>query len=563
KLNREGAEPLAQEFALIDSIRSKKDLVESVAHLHLFGVDVFWGDGASPDLSDTEIMIFGIGQSGLSLPERGYYFDDDKKEIRQKFSKHVEKIFLLLGYNKSAAKNAADTVMAIETRLAQKSWTTVELRNIEPQLNYLDSKDLDNLAPNVDWSLYFDSIGLKVPDKFLVSQLDFMRRVSAIFNGNKLDDLKTYLKWWLIMRTAHLLSDDFVQEDFDFWEKTMNGNEALKPRWERCASILNSLLGEALGEEYVKKYFPPEAKEKINELVDNLTVALRHRIKELDWMTAETKKRAAEKLDAFSRKLGYPDKWKDYSALEVKKDSYVLNCLRATKFHVQDNLSKVGKPTDRTEWHMTPSTVNAYFHPLHTEIVFPAGILQPPFFDPNADDAVNYGGIGVVIGHEITHGFDDKGSQFDKDGNFKNWWTQKDRKEFDARCQKIINQFNGYEVLDGLFVNGTLTQGENIADLGGLNIAYEAYIRSLKDKPEPPKLSGFTYKQRFFLGFAQVWRSKAREEYIKKLVATDTHSPARFRILGTLANAPEFYDAFGLEEGDGMYIPPEDRVEIW
>ena len=563
RLNREGTQPLAEEFTLIDFVKTREDLVKVIAHLHLRGISVFWSTEASPDFKDTNVMVLTIRQNGLSLPGRGYYFDKDKDEIRKKFVLHVRRIFKLLGYDMRATAVAAETVMRIETKLAQKSWTAVQLRDIKPQINYRTVKDLVELAPSVDWDLYFEELGVPSFEQLMVFQLEFMKQVDSVIRGFNLDDLKIYLKWWLIMRTANFLSDDFVNEDFDFWGRTLVGSEVLKPRWQRCATFLNAILGEVLGQEYVKRHFPPEAKVKINELVDNVLVVMGGRIRNLDWMTPATKQRALEKLDAFTRKLGYPDKWKDYGALEIKRDSYVLNYLRAVQFHVRSNLSKVGQPTDKEKWQMTPSTVNAYFNAQQTEIVFPAGILQPPFFDPNADDAVNYGAIGLVIGHEITHGFDDKGSKFDKDGNFKNWWSKKDREEFETRCKAIVEQFDAYEALPGVFINGTLTQGENIADLGGLSMAYEAYMRSLEDKDNPPVLDGFTHQQRFFLGYAQVWRSKYRMEALRKKVATDTHPPDRFRILGILINTDAFFEAFDVQEGDKMWRSEDERVKIW
>ncbi|MEX0870138.1 MAG: M13 family metallopeptidase [Candidatus Spechtbacterales bacterium] len=563
KLNRERSEPLAEEFASIDSIRNRGDLVKVIASLHLSGIKVFWNTAVHPDPSDSNVMILSVDQGGTSLPERGYYFDKDKEDIRKKFEKHVERIFNLLGLGPRLAKNASRTVLDIETNLAQKSWSSTKLRDIAPQLNYMKQEGLAELATGIDWRLYFEELDLEDLDKLMVGQIEFMQRVNSVIQNTNLDDIKTYMKWFLISRTAHLLSDDFVEESFDFWQKTLQGSESLKPRWQRCAAVIEGALGEALGQEYVQRHFPPEAKEKIRELVDNVMAVMRSRIHELDWMTKETKKKALKKLDAFETKLGYPDEWKDYSDFDVVGDSYVLDYLRARRFHSKDAISKVGSPVDPKEWHMAPQTVNAYFNPFNTEVVFPAAILQAPFFDPNADDAVNYGGIGVVIGHEITHGFDDKGSQFDKDGNFKNWWSKRDREEFEKRCKAVVEQFNGYEALPGLFVNGALTQGENIADLGGLSIAYEAYLQHVKSKPEQPILDGFTHKQRFFLGFAQVWRAKARDEHVKQAISTDPHSPPRFRVLGTLRNSDEFFEAFEVKEGDQMWCPPENRIKIW
>ena len=371
------------------------------------------------------------------------------------------------------------------------------------------------------------------------------------------------MKWWVLNNTAHLLSDDFVEQDFEFWNKTMGGQEKLQPRWERCVIVMDSLLGQMLGKEYIKNYFSLEAKAGVKSLVDNILEVMEDRIQNLDWMTAATKRKAITKLRSFKALMAYPDKWIDYSDLVVNNDSFVQNILRAQEFNVRRKIRKIGQPTDRSEWHYGPQTVNATCNWLNNQIMFPAGILQPPFFDSNADDAVNYGAIGAVIGHEITHAFDDMGAQFDKNGNLKNWWSKKDEEEFSRRCEVVVEQFNKFEVLPDIFVNGNLTQGENIGDLGGLSIAYEAYRKSDAYREAPFKLNGFTREQRFFLGFGQILRTKAREEYLKQLVATNPHAPDEFRIKGTLLNIPEFFEAFGVEEGDGMWRPPEERAKIW
>lgn len=563
KLNREGAGPLAEEFEIIDSIYSRGDLARVIARLHSCGINVFWQTNIHPDPANSKKMVLAIDQGGFSLPERGYYFDEDKKDKRVKFTKHVQRIFELLGYNKKSAKLASEVVVVLETKLAKKAWNPVQLRDIASQLNYLKVPGVSKLTPVIDWDFYFNELGVEKLETLLVGQLKFMQRVNSLLSKTTLDNLKLYMKYWLVKNTANFLSNDFVDEDFDFWGKILNGQKELKPRWERTSALLNSLLGEALGQAYVERHFTPETKEEINKLVDNLISVTKHRINSLDWMSPQTKRKAMGKVNAFVTKLGYPDEWIDYSELEVKKDSLVQNYLRTKLFHSKRKIAKLGKPTDRSEWHMSPPTVNAYYNPLSNEIVFPAGILQAPFFDPNADDAVNYGAIGAVIGHEISHGFDDQGSQFDKDGNFKNWWTDKDRKEFEKRCHGIVEQFNTFEVFEDLFVNGELTQGENIGDFAGLSIAYEAYMNSLNDKNKSLVIDGFTPEQRFFLGFAQAWRIKQREEYARVGIAIDPHSPPRFRILGTLKNMPEFFEAFNVKEGDEMYRSPEERVKIW
>ncbi|MDA2936465.1 M13 family metallopeptidase [Patescibacteria group bacterium AH-259-L05] len=563
KCNREGADPLKEHFDVIDSIQTRTDLVKSIARLHLWGISVFWQTSVGPSLRDTRKMILAVDQGGFSLPERGYYFDEDKKDKREKYGEHVQKMFELLGHRKREAQEAAKIVMTIETKLAQKAWSEVELRNVSAQANYIRLASIGKLAPVVDWTAYFDALGVEDLEEFELGQIDFIQRVNAVIKHTRLDDLKIYMRWWLINRTADFLSDDFVKQDFDFWQRTMEGKETLRPRWERCVQFLGSAMGQALGQEYVKRYFPPEAKEKVTRLVDNLIEVMQDRIKGLDWMSASTKRYAVSKVRALGKKLGYPDKWRDYSGLEVKNDSLLDNWFRAKEFHRRRKIAQVGKPTDREEWHAPPQTVNAWINWLNNDVTFPAAILQPPFFDPHADDAVNYGAIGAVIGHEITHAFDDTGAQFDKYGNLKNWWGKKDKHEFAKRCRSIVEQFNKFEVFPDIFVNGELTQGENIADVGGLSIAYEAYQRSQERKNAPEKLDGFTPEQRFFLGFGQIWRGKARDDYLKKGIATDPHAPAAFRIKGSLMNTPEFFKAFDVEEGDAMWRPPDKRVKIW
>jgi putative endopeptidase len=468
----------------------------------------------------------------------------------------------LLGDKEEAATRGAETVLRIETQLAEKSRTPVQLRDREAQYHKKTRDELAALVPRVPWDRYFDAVDVENVPEVIVGQPEFFQRVNALVESVSLEDWRTYLRWQLVHALAPYLSREFVDEDFRFTSQELRGIKVIQPRWKRVVAAMDHEMGEALGKLYVEKRFPPKAKRRMDEMVSNLAAAYRERIETRDWMGDKTKKLALSKLDAVLPKIGYPAKWRDYSRLEVKTDSYAANVMRAEAFDVRRRFARIGKPVDRLEWHMTPPTVNAYYNESMNEIVFPAGILQPPFFDMDADDAVNYGGIGSVIGHEITHGFDDQGSRFDAKGNMKNWWATEDRARFTAKTDTLVAQYNACEVLDGLHVNGRLTLGENIADLGGVTISYAAYQKSLGGR-QAPVIDKFTGPQRFFIGYGQVWRGSIRDAQMRLMIRTDPHSPPEFRVRVPLSNIEAFYRAFEVKPGDKLYRKTADRVEVW
>jgi putative endopeptidase len=561
------AKPLQDELAKIDSMNDKNDVLKEIAHLHMSGVNAFFNFASSQDDKDSTREIAQAVQGGLGMPDRDYYTktDDASKKLRDQYVAHVTKMLTLLGEEQAKAADDATKIMALETSLAQASRTRVELRDREKNYNKMTPDDFQKLTPDWKWADYFEGIGLTSPGDIDVHQPDFFKAVNTAFTSTSLDDWKSYLRWHLINATASALSADFVNEDFDFKEKTLRGTQQIKPRWKRVITSEDGEIGEALGKLYVKEYFPPAAKARALELINNLKEALADRIKSLEWMDDTTKQKALEKLAAFQVKIGYPEKWRDYSTLMIDRGPFVLNELRAENFESKRQLNKIGKPVDRTEWGMTPPTVNAYYNPKMNEIVFPAGILQPPFFYANADDAVNYGGIGCVIGHEMTHGFDDQGRKYDKLGNMTDWWTKESADAYEKRRQAVVDQYNGYEALPGLHVNGELTQGENIADIGGVKIAYAALQKALAKHPEDrnKKIDGYTPEQRFFLAFAGIWRSKIRDEEQKLRLNTDPHSPGHFRVNGPLSDLSEFAKAFNIPDGSPMVRPADKRVNIW
>jgi putative endopeptidase len=565
RIEEAGAKPLQEELDRIAGIRDADGLVPALAHLHGYGISAGFFLSARPDLKDSKRMIATLHQGGLGLPDRDYYLKTDAKteSIRTAYREHVEKMLRLLGQPAEQAADEARAILAFETRLAKASKTRVDLRDPKANYHLMSVARLQGEAPGVAWANYFDDVGLSGLKEVNVNQPAFLKEISHMLTDVPLSTWKAYLRWHLLNAVADKLSAPFEKEDFHFNGTVLTGVPQERPRWERVLETTDHLLGEALGQLYVQKTFPPEAKARAEEMIRNIKAALRERLETLDWMSPETKKEALKKLDAIAVKVGYPAKWKDYGGLEVDDPVYVRNVLRAEAFERRRELAKVGKPTDRGEWRMTPPTVNAYYSAEHNEIVFPAGILQPPFFDPKADDAVNYGGIGMVIGHELTHGFDDQGRQFDGDGNLRDWWTPQDEKKFKERAAKVAAQYDGYEVEPGLHLNGKLTLGENIADLGGLKIAYLALKKAQQGKPAPAKIDGFTPEQRYFLAFAQLWRAKQRPEAARVRVATDPHSPPRFRVLGPLYNMPEFFEAFGATpEQAGSRLNPTP-VQIW
>lgn len=559
-----GAKPIESDLKRILALRTQADLESEIARMHSSGTRPLFGFFSAQDLKNSEMVIGQITQGGLGLPDRDYYVaeDDQSKTIRDEYVNHIGKMFRLIGESETAAAAAAKTVLAVETRLAKASLTRVERRDPDKNYHKMAQMELKSLTPNFDWNRYFVGVGLSNPGDLNVAQPVFFKEVNAMMKEVGMENWKTYLRWHLLRDAASELSSLFVAENFHFYGTTLTGAKEIQPRWKRIRGSVNSLLGEALGELYVAKNFPPDAKARAMAMVKNLLAAMREHITELTWMDDATKKEALKKLSTFGVKIGYPDEWRDYSTLEIDRTSYFENVKTAGAFAVQFNLNKIGKPVDRKEWGMTPPTVNAYYSPTRNEIVFPAGILQPPFFDPEADDAVNYGGMGSVIGHEVSHGFDDQGSKFDAEGNLKDWWTPESRKNFEGRAAGVVKQFDGYVAIDTLHVNGKLTLGENIGDLGGLSIAYTALQKALEGKPRT-NIDGFTPEQRFFLAWAQIWRRNARPEALRLQVRTDPHAAAQFRTNGPLSNMVEFKDAFGCPDGSAMVRPADVQAKIW
>ncbi|HYX28250.1 MAG TPA: M13 family metallopeptidase, partial [Pyrinomonadaceae bacterium] len=511
KIEAEGLKPIQAELDLISKVNDQKSLQAEIAHLHSFGYNAVFGSGSNRDFKNAAEVTVGIIQGGLGLPTRDYYFKDDarSKMIRDEYVKHVAKMFELMGDDSAKAASEADAVMKFETKLAEASLPPVELREPEKLYHRMHQAELKTLAPTFDWTTYFRTVGHTTAD-VNVATPDFFKAMDKQLTEASIADWQTYLRWNIINRAASGLSAKFVDEDFHFKGTVLQGAKENLPRWKRCVSATDGALGEALGAVYVQKAFPPAAKERALQMVRNLEATLKTDITTLSWMSDETRKKAIAKLDAFMNKIGYPDKWRDYSSLTIDRSAYQTNRFRVSEFNERRDWAKIGKPADRVEWAMSPPTVNAYYNPQNNEIVFPAGILQPPYFDPNADDALNYGGMGSVIGHEMTHGFDDSGAKFDPVGNLANWWTEADLKAFQAKAQCIVDQFNSFEVEKGLNMNGRLVQGESIADLGGLVIAYAAFQNSMKGKPRPANIDGFTPEQRFFLGYARGWATNMR-----------------------------------------------------
>ncbi len=559
-----GVKAISSEMESIDHIKTKKDVESLIARMQKMGSYPLFYFYADADQKNSSMEIANLYQGGLGLPDIDYYRSDDDatKKIRKAYKKHIEKMLVLAGEDKKNAENDAEKAFAIENKLSAVSFTRLERRNPEMNYNKMNVEELQQQSPAFDWKFYFTEIGLSNPGDFNVSQLPFFKGISNIYDSTSVEDWKAYLRWNLLNSAASYLSKDFVEENFDFYGRIMSGQQEIRTRWKRVLATTSSGLGEALGQLYVEKYFPPKSKIRMLKLVENLRQAFAIRIKELDWMSEETKQKALEKLDAITVKVGYPDKWKDYEKLEIVPDNYYQNVLNTREFDFNYNLNKIGKPVDKSEWGMTPQTVNAYYNPSNNEIVFPAGILQPPFFNKDADDAVNYGAIGVVIGHEMTHGFDDQGRKYDKDGNLNDWWTAEDAKRFNKKIKKLQKLYDNYTILDSLHVNGQLTMGENIADLGGLNISYEAYQMTLHGITPKP-IDGFSANQRFFMGFAQVWRQNIREKEMTKRLKTDVHSPGEARVNIPPFNMKAFLKAFNIQPGDRLYIEPDNRAIIW
>ena len=564
KLNADGVTPIQADLEKIASVKDKSEIVPLMAELAHSGVFPYFSFYVGADIMDSKSNLFQLYQGGISLGEKEYYLDNDDVtvNIRNKYKEHIVKMFQLAGFDEAAAKKKMEAVMDIETRIAKASFSAVEQRNPAANYHKMSLDELKKEIPGIDWDAFLNGIGVKGVTELSVSQVDPIKEVEKIINSLPVENQIAYMQWSLIDRAAGYLSDDLVAQNFDFYGKTLSGKQTNQPRWKRAVSTVNGVLGEAVGQMYVEKYFPAAAKERMVQLVKNLQTALGERIRNLEWMGDSTKIKAIEKLNSFYVKVGYPDKWRDYTGLNIEKDSYWANVKRATEFELDYMLSKAGKPVDRDEWGMTPQTVNAYYNPTTNEICFPAGILQYPFFYINADEAFNYGAIGVVIGHEMTHGFDDQGRQFDKDGNLKDWWTAEDAKRFEERDQVMVNFFDSIQVLPGLNANGSLTLGENIADHGGLQVSFQAFKNATKDAPLLVK-DGFTPEQRFFLSYAGVWAGNIRDEQIRLQTKSDPHSLGRWRVNGALPQIGAWYDAFGIKEGDPMYLAPEKRVSIW
>lgn len=564
KLEELGLKPLQADFAKVQAVKDKQEIAALIAHFNRTGVNAPFNFFIHQDNKDSTKYVVDVSQSGLNLPDREYYLDQKDqrmKQVREAYVQHIETMLQMAG--DKDAKQKAQQIFALETELAKVQWSRVDLRDPVKAYNKVEVAKLGQLVPEFNWNLWLKDSGVQGKvDYLIVAQPSYMQGLGKLIESQPLDAWKAYMHWQVLKSHAHLLSAKFDQENFNFSGTVLSGAKEQRPRWKRAVAEVDSALGESVGKLYVAKYFPPERKAKMEALVKNLMLAYKQSIDGLDWMSDATKKEAQAKLAKFMPKIGYPNKWRDYSALKVKPDDLMGNVLRAYAHEYEYQLSKLGKPIDRDEWGMTPQTVNAYYNPELNEIVFPAAMLQPPFFNAKADDAVNYGAIGAVIGHEISHGFDDQGAQYDGDGNLRNWWSEQDGKNFATKTRALVEQYNAYSPLPGYNVNGELTLGENIADNSGLEIAFKAYKLSLGGKPAPV-INGYTGEQRFFMGFGQVWRSKQRDQSVIAQIKTDPHSPAEFRANGTLKNHPGFYEAFGVKEGDKMYLPKDKRVTIW
>jgi putative endopeptidase len=564
QINAAGAKPLDAEFGQIESVRSPGQLQAEIARLQGLGVGALFEFGSTQDEKNSSQVIGGADQGGLGLPDRDYYTktDDKSKEIRQQYEEHVAKMLTLAGDDAAKASADAKAIVELETKLAEASLTRVERRDPEKTYHKMNRSDLRTLTPNWSREDYFQEIGYTNIDSVDVSAPKFFETMSQMLKGTTLDTWKIYLRWHLVNSAAPYLSDPFVDENFNFNGRVLQGTKELLPRWKRCVTATDRQLGEALGQIYAQKYFPPEAKARALEMVNHLTEALHDDLQTLPWMGPATRKQALAKLGTFARKIGYPDKWRDYSAYTVDRGPYALNQMHGSQFEFKRDLNKIGKPLDRTEWGMSPPTVNAYYRAEMNEIVFPAGILQPPFFDPNADDASNYGAMGAVIGHEMTHGFDDQGRKFDAQGNLRDWWTPEDEKNFSERAACVEKQFDSYIVQDNMHENGKLVLGESIADLGGLNLAYRA-LQKAENGKKPALIGGLTADQRFYLSYAQIWASNDRPEFERLMVNTNPHPLGRFRAIAAPSNMPEFARAFDCKEGDAMARPTAIRCQIW
>lgn len=563
-LNKQGAEPVKAMLDKIAGMKDKSEIVPMMTEMAHIGIGTYFHSYVYADPKNSSLNIFQIGQGGINLGEKEYYLDTDSitQNIREQYKLYIGKLFQLAGFSEADAQQKVADVMEIETAIAKVSRSATELRDPEANYHKMSFDELKKTIAGIDWDAYMKGLGIQAPAELNVEQVEPIQEVARLMNTLPLSKHVSYLEYNLLDAAASCLSDDFVAARFDFYGKVLSGRQVNQPRWKRAVNSVNGMLGELVGEMYVEKYFPAAAKERMVKLVKNLQTALGERIDAQEWMSDSTKIRAHEKLATFHVKVGYPDKWKDYSKLEIKNDSYWANVCRASEWGFNDMYSRIGKPVDKDEWLMTPQTVNAYYNPSTNEICFPAAILQPPFFNMEADDAANYGAIGVVIGHEMTHGFDDQGRQFDKDGNLTDWWAPGDADRFKERAQVMVDFFNKIEVLPGLQANGELTLGENLADHGGLNVAYLAFQNATKDAPLGV-VDGFTPEQRFFLAYATLWAGNIRDEQIRVYTKSDPHSLGKWRVNGALPHIQAWYDAFHITPSDPLYVAPENRVNVW
>ena len=563
-LNKQGAEPVKAMLDKIAGMKNKNEIVPMMTEMAHIGIGTYFRSYVYADPKNSSVNILQMGQGGINLGEKEYYLDTDSitQNIREQYKLYIGKLFQLAGFSEADAQQKVADVMEIETAIAKVSRSATELRDPEANYHKMSFDELKKTIAGIDWDAYMKGLGIQAPAELNVEQVEPIQEVARLMNTLPLSKHVSYLEYNLLDAAASCLSDDFVAARFDFYGKVLSGRQVNQPRWKRAVNSVNGMLGELVGEMYVEKYFPAAAKERMVKLVKNLQTALGERIDAQEWMSDSTKIRAHEKLATFHVKVGYPDKWKDYSKLEIKNDSYWANVCRASEWGFNDMYSRIGKPVDKDEWLMTPQTVNAYYNPSTNEICFPAAILQPPFFNMEADDAANYGAIGVVIGHEMTHGFDDQGRQFDKDGNLTDWWAPGDADRFKERAQVMVDFFNKIEVLPGLQANGELTLGENLADHGGLNVAYLAFQNATKDAPLGV-VDGFTPEQRFFLAYATLWAGNIRDEQIRVYTKSDPHSLGKWRVNGALPHIQAWYDAFHITPSDPLYVAPENRVNVW
>ena len=563
RLNREGAEPIRDAVNAILATEDREALIASISALHTDGIGVFFAGYPAADLADSNMTIFYLEQGGLGMGNRDYYIDEKNAEIKAAYRTYLSTIFTLAGVEGDIAKMVED-VVAVEDRIAEKSWSNVECRDIVKGYNPLTMDELRANYGTVNWDAYFQAMGIDKLDKLVVSQPSSFANIMDVLATMPVDVLRSYVAAHYIDAAASYLSEEFAVASFEFFGKTMSGTQEIRPRWKRAMGVPNSVLSEAVGQMYVAKYFPEEEKVRVETMVSNIQKAFSKHIEALDWMGEATKAKAQEKLAAFTVKIGYPDKWKDYTTLVVDPaKSYWANVVEANRWYTADAMAEVGKPVDRAKWLMPPQMVNAYYMPTTNEICFPAAILQPPFYNPNADDAVNYGAIGVVIAHEMTHGFDDQGAQFDKVGNMNDWWTKEDRAAFEKKTNVLVEQFNAIEILPGLFADGKYSLGENIADQGGLRLAFTGLTDYAWAEGRPADIDGFTGEQRFYIGYATLWAQNITDQEKERLTKVDVHSLGRNRVNATLRNIQSFYDAFGITEQDAMYMPVEERVIIW